>query len=268
MRTLRVVLLVGTLVAMAHPKSFKMRTRSGGSLRARLIASGKYAPYLEKQRIRALQILSKGSQPFLDYADDFYLGEVQVGTPGQNITLVLDTGSSNMWVIDEACKSPECNGKPESSYPKNKFKTDASKTFKKGSRTFSLTYGSGSCNGYLATDTVSFAGITVPKQEFGVATKIAEVFGYQPVDGILGLGWPELATEKVVPPMQNILSQLDKPIFTVWLDRKVKPSKGGSGGLITYGDMDTENCAPDVNYVKLSSLTYWQFPMEGFSLGR
>ena len=27
---------------------------------------------------------------------------------------------------------------------------------------------------------------------------------------------------QVVPPMQNVLSQLDQPLFTVWFDRKVK----------------------------------------------
>ncbi|KAL6743828.1 hypothetical protein Aduo_016823 [Ancylostoma duodenale] len=264
---MKLILLLAALVAVLYAKSFQMNARSVGSLRARLIASGKYRQYLNQQRMRRIQILRKGSQPFLDYTDDFYVGMVNVGTPGQNVTLVLDTGSSNLWVIDNACDSEACNGFPQSGYPKHKFNTKASKTFTKEEKSFSLFYGSGSCNGYLATDAVSFAGLTIPKQEFGVATQIADVFGYQPVDGILGLGWPDLAAEKVVPPMQNILSELDKPIFTVWLDRKVKPSAGGTGGLITYGDFDLKNCAPDVTYVQLSSLTYWQFPIQGFSIG-
>ncbi|RCN32743.1 eukaryotic aspartyl protease, partial [Ancylostoma caninum] len=264
---MKLILLLAALVAVLYAKSFQMNARSVGSLRARLIASGKYRQYLNQQRMRRIQILRKGSQPFLDYTDDFYVGMVNVGTPGQNVTLVLDTGSSNLWVIDDACQSEACNGFPQSGYPKHKFNTNASETFTKEERSFSLFYGSGSCNGYLATDAVSFAGLTIPKQEFGVATEIADVFGYQPVDGILGLGWPDLAVDQVVPPMQNILSELDKPIFTVWLDRKVKPSEGGTGGLITYGDFDLKNCAPDVTYVQLSSLTYWQFPIQGFSIG-
>ena len=64
-----------------------------------------------------------------------------------------------------------------------------------------------------------FAGLTVQKQKFGLATTIADVFGHQPIDGIMGLGWPALAEDNVVPPMQNLLDQLDKPIFTVWMDR-------------------------------------------------
>ncbi|PIO53927.1 hypothetical protein TELCIR_24722, partial [Teladorsagia circumcincta] len=42
----------------------------------------------------------------------------------------------------------------------------------------------------------AFGGLSIPKQEFGVATHLADVFGYQPVDGILGLGWPALAVDK------------------------------------------------------------------------
>jgi hypothetical protein len=54
-------------------------------------------------------------------------------------------------------------------------------------------------------------------QKFGLASRIADIFGYQPIDGILGLGWPSLAVDNVIPPMQNLLSQLDKPLFTVWM---------------------------------------------------
>ena len=47
----------------------------------------------------------------------------------------------------------------------------------------------------------------------------------------------------------------------------VKPSKGSVGGLITYGDLDNENCDAEVVYVPLSSLSYWQFPIESVSYG-
>lgn len=43
--------------------------------------------------------------------------------------------------------------------------------------------------------------------------------GYMPSDGVLGLAWPSIAEDGVVPPIQNVLSQLDQPLFTVWLDR-------------------------------------------------
>jgi len=249
-----------------YAKTFQMQTKSAGSIRAKLIKEGRYQAYLEEMHLARTQVLATGSQPFIDYYDDFYLGNITIGTPPQTMTIVLDTGSSNLWVIDAACKSVACNGEPGSP-KKDKFDTTKSSTFTKETRTFSIQYGSGSCSGYLGTDTLTFGGLTVAKQEFGVANHLAQVFGYQPVDGILGLGWPALAVDKVVPPMQNVLSQLDAQLFTVWLDRKLTPVTAGNGGLITYGALDSVNCDSTITYVPLSAETYWQFPISGFAIG-
>ncbi|CAJ0589627.1 unnamed protein product [Cylicocyclus nassatus] len=261
--TMRLILLVLALVVYLRAKSLKMRMRSSG-LRAKMISSGQYRQYLvQNQQMRILNMRKRESERILDFDDEFYLVDVQVGTPGQNMSLVLDTGSSALWVIDDACISAACNGTCHGGPPKHKFKTSASKTFKKEKREFVMAF----CEGYLATDVVSFAGLTIREQEFGVATGIAPFYGVQPMDGFFGLGWPDLAEEKVVPLMQNILDQLDKPLFTIWLERKKVSNSGSNGGMITFGDFDPEHCVAEVDYVKLSSLTYWQFPMTGFSVG-
>jgi hypothetical protein len=267
MRTLIVLL---ALVAVLTAKVIRMETKKTESLRAKMIKQGTYHDFLQKMnlaRANSPMVLATGSQPFIDYYDDFYLGNITLGTPPQTFMIVLDTGSSNLWVIDAACKSQSCHGYPDSGYTKHQFNTTASSTYVAESKTFSIEYGSGSCKGHLATDVLGFGGLTVQTQEFGVATSIAEVFGYQPVDGILGLGWPALAVDKVVPPMQNVLSQLDQPLFTVWLDRKLDIPMAESAGLITYGALDSVNCDSTVNYVPLSAETYWQFPIQAFSIG-
>jgi hypothetical protein len=214
-----------------------------------------------------MQTKNSGSQPFIDYYDDFYLANVTTGTPPQTFTIVPDTGSSNYWLIDIKCTSQACQG--YQAPLKHRFDSSKSSTFSAQPGTpFSIQYGSGSCDGNLATDTLSFAGLTIKQQVFGLSEDIADVFGYQPVDGIMGLGWPALAVDNVVPPVQNLLPQLTQKLFTVWMDRKKKPSEGGSGGIITYGAIDTTDCDATVNYVTLSSKTYWQFPSTGFSVGK
>uniref|UniRef100_A0A8R1HSU3 Peptidase A1 domain-containing protein n=1 Tax=Caenorhabditis japonica TaxID=281687 RepID=A0A8R1HSU3_CAEJA len=261
------ILVTVALVGFISAASFSVPTRSVSSLRAKLIRENKYQDFLaQQQSARTLQ-LNSGSQPFLDYFDDFYLGNITLGTPAQTVTIVLDTGSSNLWVIDAACNSEACNGDPKSGFPKHKFNTTASSTFVTESRKFSISYGSGSCSGHLGKDTITMGGLTISNQEFGVAETLASVFAEQPVDGILGLGWPALAEDKVIPPMQNLLPQLDSPLFTVWLDRKIHGSDGGNGGLITYGATDTINCDSDISYVPLTSKTYWEFALDGFSVG-
>jgi hypothetical protein len=263
LRMKTVLLLAAVCVVALQAAVFETSLVSGGSARARLIKEGKWKQILASHR----RNLKTGSQPFIDYYDDFYLGNITIGTPPQPFTIVLDTGSSNLWVIDVACTDQSCLGYPESGYTKHRFDKSKSSTYKDVGTFFEIQYGSGSCYGNLAQDALSFGGLSYPTQVFGLAEGIADVFGYQPVDGILGLGWPAIAEDNVVPPIQNILSQLDQKLFTVWLDRRIKQSTGGNGGLITYGALDAKNCDSTWNYVPLSSLTYWQFTIGGFQVG-
>jgi len=214
--------------------------------------------------------LQKGSQPFIDYVDNFYLGNISLGTPEQNFQIVLDTGSSNLWVIDDSCVS-DCDGLDNPLFgpvwQKEKYARSKSSTYLPDGRDFEIYYGSGSCYGNLVIDTLKLAGFTVLNQTFGASTGIAEVFQYFPIDGILGLGWPALSEDDVTPPIQNMKPQLDSYLFTVWLDRHVKPSEGKTGGQITYGAIDTDNCDSDIVYTPITSKTYWQFNIDSFTAG-
>ncbi|CAD31820.1 Peptidase A1 domain-containing protein [Caenorhabditis elegans] len=257
------------LVPFCSAAVLQLPTKSTGSLRAKLIQAGKYQEFLASQHAARLQQLNTGSQPLIDYYDDMYLANITVGTPPQPASVVLDTASANLWVIDAACNSQACNGNPGSGYTKQKFNPNKSSTFVKGTRRFSIQYGSGTSSGYLGTDVLQLGGLTVKAQEFGVATNLGSVLGSEPMDGIFGLGWPAISVDQVTPPMQNLISQkqLDAPLFSIWVDRKLQVSQGGTGGLITYGAVDTKNCDAQVNYVALSSKTYWQFPMDGVAIG-
>jgi hypothetical protein len=210
-----------------------------------------------------------GSQKFSDFIDNFYLSNISIGTPPQSFQIQLDTGSSNLWVVDDTCTDPVCDGVDNPFFPpwqKQKYHRDQSSTFKKDGTPFEIFYGSGSCSGELEIDTLHWASFDVPDVTFGAASSIADVFGYFPMDGILGLGWPSIAEDAVTPPFQKLMPQLDKGLFTVWLDRHVKPSEGAVGGLITYGAIDQVNCDKDVVYTDLSSESYWQFKVDKFAV--
>ncbi|KAK0414656.1 hypothetical protein QR680_011550 [Steinernema hermaphroditum] len=259
------LVVLATVVAVLHAAVIQHSMHRAPSLRAKMVREGTWQKHMIELMAKRAS-LKTGTQLLPDYYDDFYLANITIGTPPQQFTIVPDTGSSNLWVINSQCQDQSCQGMPGTP-KKHLFNEGQSSTFKSVGTPFSIQYGSGSCDGKLGIDTVSFAGLTISQQTFGIADDIADVFGYQPVDGIMGLGWPALAVDNVVPPMQNLFPQLDKPLFTVWLDRKVKMDQGGPAGQITYGALDTQNCDSTVNYVSLTSKSYWQFAQDGFQIG-
>ncbi|KAI6223191.1 Peptidase A1 domain-containing protein [Aphelenchoides besseyi] len=214
--------------------------------------------------------LKSGSQQFRDYIDNFYVGNITLGTPPQSFQVQLDTGSSNLWVVDDSCETTICDGEENlflgPRWVKQKYHRDQSSTYVQDGRNFSITYGTGSATGKLAADTLNIAGLTIKNQIFAAVSDIQEPFGYFPLDGILGLGWPKLSVDQVTPPFQDVIKQLDKPLFTVWLDRHVKPSIGQAGGLITYGAIDTQNCDTPLTYAPITREAYWQFAIDSFSI--
>lgn len=137
----------------------------------------------------------------------------------QTFTVVPDTGTSNYWIVSSNCTSQACT-RSTSGYTKKRFDSSKSSSFsQKPGTPFLLPYNNVSHNGYLRTDVLSFAGLTAKEQIFGLADYIADYYGYEPIDGIMGMAWPGLAWDGTTPPMQNVVSQLSQPIFTVWMEK-------------------------------------------------
>uniref|UniRef100_A0A914E8M1 Peptidase A1 domain-containing protein n=1 Tax=Acrobeloides nanus TaxID=290746 RepID=A0A914E8M1_9BILA len=90
-------------------------------------------------------------------------------------------------------------------------------------QSLSSTYQDGGYNRGIpfGIDLFNVSGLTYKTQKFalGIYNSVDDSPGYY--DGVLGLGWPSLATANVTPPLQNLLPLLDKPLFSVWFDRSI-----------------------------------------------
>jgi hypothetical protein len=159
---------------------------------------------------------------------------------------------------------------------KELFDSAKSTTFQKDGRPFKIQYGSGNVKGYLGQDVVKFGDpqyedeLVVPNTVFGLANVLSPEFKDFPIDGICGLAFQKIAVDDVVPPINNAISLglLDKPIFTVWLETEGVTAINKAGGQFTWGGLDPDHCGDVIDYVKLSSETYWQFTIDGVSVGK
>lgn len=241
------------------------------------------------------------SQAVHDFSDMEYLGDITIGTPEQSFLVVLDTGSANLWIPDYTCAHKQARGcldpkcalglvcevfcpKPECCAPmtngdenknpceiKNFFESENSSTYETTSYgTWDIQYGTGSASGFFGEDTVRFGPpgsdqLVVPKTVVGQATKVDPFFAQTDCDGILGLGFTELAQAGVTPPLLNAIDQkIIAPIMTVYMEH----GKGGKqGGMFTYGGLDTAHCGKVIAYEPLTSPTYWQFKLNAMSSG-
>jgi len=246
-------------------------------------------------------------QPFYDYSDTIYVGKITIGTPAdQEFKVILDTGSSNLWVPDATCSNDQecpswCKGledwctsfcdkkccpKPTSSAAegtkndagpcdgKTHFDSTKSNTYKADGRTWSITYGTGSASGFLGIDTVALGDkgstqLSIPTTTFGQADHLASFFTDQPLDGILGLAFRSISADDVQPVFQHAvdLKLLDKNLFTVWMTADGSDAQGKNGGQITYGGFDDEHCDKNgITYFPLASETWWEFNLNGVAV--
>ncbi|PAV79711.1 hypothetical protein WR25_19088 [Diploscapter pachys] len=265
MRFLILCALVGTMYAASLTMPIKWKE----SKKIEMLRRGEWAThrqYMEYLRHQDPKNRGSLSEPVNDFGDFEYLGNITIGTPEQSFIVVLDTGSSNLWVPGTGCNGTPCR-------QKHKYDSTKSSTFQKDGRSWTIQYGSGDARGTLAIDTVRFGAaggdqLVVPTTTFGMATQISSDFTPDATDGILGLAFQSLAVDNVVPPLVNAINQglLDQPLFTVYLMHRGALNNVG-GGVFTYGAVDKTNCGGVIAYQPLSSATYFQFKAAGFALG-
>uniref|UniRef100_A0A6N2KIQ6 Peptidase A1 domain-containing protein n=1 Tax=Salix viminalis TaxID=40686 RepID=A0A6N2KIQ6_SALVM len=194
-----------------------------------------------------------------NYLDAQYYGEIGVGTPPQKFVVIFDTGSSNLWVPSSKCYlSVAC-------FFHSKYNSGKSSTYKKNGKSAEIQYGSGSISGFFSNDAVKVGNLAVKDQEFIEATKepgIAFVAGK--FDGILGLGFKEIAVGGAVPVWDNMIKQgvIKEPVFSFWLNRNADDEEGANcicDGPNHYKGKHT--------YVPVTQKGYWQFNMGDVIIG-
>lgn len=206
------------------------------------------------------QITGGHDTPLTNYLNAQYYTEIQLGTPGQTFKVILDTGSSNLWVPSSDCSSLAC-------FLHSRYNHDSSSTYKANGTEFAIRYGSGSLEGYISQDTLQLGDLVIPKQDFAEATNEPGLaFAFGKFDGILGLGYDTISVDKVVPPMYQALNQglLDSAQFAFFLGDTAKTQ---DGGIATFGGYDKSLYSGDITWLPVRRKAYWEVKFNGISLG-
>ncbi|THH11877.1 hypothetical protein EW146_g7899 [Bondarzewia mesenterica] len=199
-------------------------------------------------------------------ADSSYYGSIAIGTPATAYNVILDTGSSDLWLADSACTAG-CN-------QITTFNPDSSSSFNNLTTAFSIKYGSGEASGVLGTDTVQMAGFQVNQQVFGVCSVVSSGLLTNPVSGLLGLAWQAISSSGATPFWQNLYEKnaWDQPVMAFQLTRFQNLTNVAAlepGGTFTMGNVNTSLYTGNIDYqnIPISTPTYWTLPLTNITVG-
>jgi hypothetical protein len=190
-----------------------------------------------------------------------YFGSIGIGEHSpNNYNIVFDTGSSDFWVLsEEGCISKK--------YCQNhhQYQTRLSASYKPYGTEQSLIihYGTGSISANIGRDTLQLGSTKVKNQFVADAYKVSDEFKDLPIDGIMGLGLPNLS--KTIPNkptlVENMVNQglIDRAMFSMY----IQPA----GGEIDFGGTDPYNYKGSIYYTPVIGNLYWIVEMTEASFG-
>lgn len=142
----------------------------------------------------------------LDNGRNSYYVQAQVGTPPQQLTLYVDTGSSDLWVLStlaELCQSAEMQAKYGECL--ETFDHEKSSTFELMEDTpFEIRYvDQTGAAGYYFTDNVSFgSGKDITRLQMGIAVNSTNPYG------IMGIGYSAgVSAEDIYPNIIEVMAK-------------------------------------------------------------
>ncbi|KAL9932644.1 hypothetical protein V8E36_008343 [Tilletia maclaganii] len=183
---------------------------------------------------------------------------ISVGTPPTLAPVQFDTGSSDAWLRASlfSGSTPLNSSSPSS----------CSSSFTPTGHDFNISYMDGSsASGFQGLDRVELGGVVGVQTAVSVGVQVSARAASEPVAGVLGMGWPALATAKQDPYW--VAADLD--VFSLYLASSSDVDDPNVyGGMLMLNGVDPTFYQGDIHYVPLlRPLIGWTVALEGISVG-
>lgn len=187
-----------------------------------------------------------------DGSDISYFVEAKIGSAGESLYLLCDTGAGSTWIMDEDCESTACQDHTT-------WSSAGSTTYTASGKGFSIAYGTGSVSGMLAEDSISIGSVKV-NMNFGLANVTSSDFTHFAFDGILGLSMASGSSDNFIKTLKSD-KVLKSNVFGVDINRA---SDGPNTGELTLGGTNAKKYSGDIKYtaVNLAANGDWAIPLD------
>jgi len=207
-----------------------------------------------------------------------YVGQVGVGSalassdcsPGASaecprdveswVWLVLDTGSTNIWVSSDLCTSCGQSGRTRYNHTRSLTYAPAPHGLQ-----LAVQFGTGKVEGRQGVDEVHIGPFTVQNQTLGlIEREEGSVFEDLPFDGILGLAFQDMSAGGVPSFFENIIGQkvLAHNEFAFYLS----PHRS-SANAVFWGGVDPAFYRGKIEYFPVVQPHYWAIELVSFKIG-
>jgi hypothetical protein len=222
-----------------------------------------------ERRNRYLKELPAEAVELSDFYNNEYVGSIGIGTPPQYLTVVFDSGSSDIWLPGSKCVSCGTH---------TLFDEDESSSFAKAVTskgviaTFMISYGSGDVIGIIAFETITLSNLSLPDVKIGLAYSEDETISKFDMDGIVGLGFDGLAVvtkPSVIDAVTYTYPNLSHS-FSIYLS--TDPEDVSKPSSITFGGYDLSIVSETAEFYytpvvrDASDFTYWTVSMNAFEV--
>ncbi|KAG5634385.1 hypothetical protein H0H81_002148 [Sphagnurus paluster] len=199
-----------------------------------------------------------------------YVATLQIGTPPRDFRLLMDSGSADLWVGAEGCKSQDPFDDQEGCGKHTFLGPQSSSTFNDTKKPWKIQYGTGAVSGTLVKDTLVIAGLKLPNYRFGVARVESGEFtpDYIPFDGLAGLAKATISQQGTVPLVEALYAAkcIPAPVVSYHIPRF---RDGYNKGELTLGGLNPDKYDPNtlVRLRNISPFGFWEAHVDAVKVG-